>query len=81
MRSNKLKYENTSTPYTSLTSSIFVTDRFANNVRIQSTGPQPISDVIYDVDNGGWAAANLTEDDLLGAGYSLGVVVSGHVFG
>ena len=52
--------------------------RFADNTRIQSTEPQPFMNDTSDENSYWivWAAANLTEDDLLDAGFSLGVEVS-----
>ena len=64
---------------------VFVNDRFVDNTRIKSTLPLPVLKNTPDVDRTNvdkewFIGENITEEELLGAGYSLGVVVSGCYF-
>lgn len=50
--------------------------RFADNNRILWSGRTHITDVVSEVQaTGVWKAAQLTEDDLINADYTLGVIV------
>ena len=56
---------------------LIVNSRFADTYRIKSTGPQSISNPTYDkYGKMHLTSSNLTEDEFLAAGFSLGAVVS-----